>query len=256
MGVLESFSLKGKVALVTGGAGQYGRQLVEAMVEAGATTFTASRDIAKLEETAKKYGATALQLDLASEESINSVMAEIIKRAGRIDILINNAVTRCACGGEFHTMAEYDESLHVNASALFYISQLAAEQMKKQGTGGSVINIGSYMGLLAHNPVNYKGTPMKVESPIYFFEKGGMANYTRFAASFYGPYNIRFNCIHPGGFFNNQPAAFLETYCANTMLGRMADDKDLKGVCVFLASDASSYLTGCNIPVDGGYSAK
>jgi len=261
MNVLNSFSLKGKVALLTGGAGLYGRQIAEALVEAGATTYIASRNVEDLEKVAESLRAeggdiTALPLDLEDESSIETLVTEIVKRSGRLDVLVNNAVTRCACSGWDQPMEVFDKSFRINASALFCLTRLAGEEMKKQG-GGSVINIGSYMGLLGPDPLNYVGTEMGVNpSPIYFYEKGGMVNFTRFAASALGPYGIRVNAIHPGGFFNNQPEAFVKNYSANTMLGRLANATDLKGVIVFLSSDASCYLTGTNIPVDGGYTAK
>jgi len=262
MMVLESFSLKGRTALVTGGAGLFGKQIVEALAEAGAETFLASRNLAEQEKVAEEFrsrglSVTALELDLGKEKSIEKTIAEIIERSGRLDVLVNNAVTRCACKSWKLSMDDFDRSLRVNASGLFCITRLAAEQMKKQ-QAGSIINVGSYMGLLGPNPVNYEGTDMfsRDASPIYFYEKGGMVNFTRFAASVLGVYGIRVNCINPGGFLNNQPEAFIRQYSANTMLGRLANDSDLKGVIVFLASDASLYLTGCNIPVDGGYTAK
>jgi len=262
MTVLESFSLKGRTALVTGGAGLFGKQIVEALAEAGAETFLASRNLAEQEKVAEEFSSrglsvTALELDLGKEKSIEKTIAEIIERSGRLDVLVNNAVTRCACKSWKLSMDDFDRSLRVNASGLFCITRLAAEQMKKQ-QAGSVINVGSYMGLLGPNPVNYEGTDMfsRDASPIYYYEKGGMVNFTRFAASVLGIYGIRVNCINPGGFLNNQPEAFIRQYSANTMLGRLANDSDLKGVIVFLASDASLYLTGCNIPVDGGYTAK
>ena len=261
MKVLESFSLKGKVALLTGGAGLYGRQIAEALAEAGAATYVASRNVTELEKVASALRAeggdvTALPLDLTDEASIRALVDDIARRSGRLDVLVNNAVTRSACGGWDQPMEVFDESLRVNASALFCLTRLAAEEMKRRGAG-SVINIGSYMGLRGPDPLNYVGTDMmKTPSPIYFYEKGGMANFTRFAASVLGPHGIRVNAVHPGGFFNNQPEAFVRNYSANTMLGRLANDRDLKGVVVFLASDASCYLTGTNIPVDGGYTAK
>ncbi len=262
MNVLESFSLKGKVALLTGGAGQYGRQIAEALSEAGAELYLASRNLAALEEVAEALrrdggNVSALQLDLASEVSIDKVMAKIIARSGRLDILVNNAVTRSATNGWNQPLAKFDESLHVNASAMFYLTRLAAEEMK-QRQSGSIINIGSYMGLLGPNPTNYEGTDMMTNpSPIYFFEKGGMVNFTRFAASVLGKDQIRVNCIHPGGLRNPSHAPeFIKNYGKNTMLGRLANNTDLKGIVVFLASDASLYLTGTNIPIDGGYSAK
>jgi len=262
MRVLNSFSLKGKVALLTGGAGQYGRQIEEALYEAGAELYLASRNLAALEEVAESLrhdggNVSALQLDLSSEASMDEVVAKIVARSGRLDILVNNAVTRSATNGWNQPLAKFDESLHVNASAMFYLTRLAAEEMKKQQSG-SIINIGSYMGLLGPNPTNYGGTDMMTNpSPIYFFEKGGMVNFTRWAASILGEYQIRVNCINPGGFQTpSQNPEFVKNYSRNTMLGRLANSTDLKGIIVFLASDASAYITGANIPVDGGYSAK
>ena len=258
MNVMESFSLKGKVALLTGGAGLYGRQLCRALCEAGATVYIASRNLEKLQAEAEKSGAAALQLDLDSDESIASAVDEIVKKSGRIDILVNNAVSRCACGEWAENMDYFDRSLHTNASSLFVLTKRVAEIMKKQRSG-SIINIGSYMGLLGPDPTNYTGTEMfdfEKASPIYFYEKGGMSNFTRFAASVLGHWNIRVNCIAPGGYFNHQPEAFVRQYSANTMLGRLANDEDLKGLLVFLASDASAYITGTVIPADGGYTAK
>ena len=258
MNVMDSFSLKGKVALLTGGAGLYGRQLCLALCEAGATVYIASRNLEKLQAEAEKTGAAALRLDLDSDESIASTVNEIVKRSGRIDVLVNNAVSRCACGEWAESMDYFDRSLHTNASSLFVLTRRVAEIMKKQRSG-SIVNIGSYMGLLGPNPVNYTGTDMfdfEKASPIYFYEKGGMSNFTRFAASVLGHWNIRVNCIAPGGYFNHQPEPFVRQYSANTMLGRLANDEDLKGILVFLASDASAYVTGTVIPVDGGYVAK
>ncbi|MFA6930593.1 MAG: SDR family oxidoreductase [Lentisphaeria bacterium] len=262
MNVLESFSLTGKTALVTGGAGRYGKQIVEALAEAGAETFLASRNLPEQEKVAEQFrsrglAVSALELDLEKEDSIEKTIAKIISRTGRLDILINNAVTRCACSRWSLSMDDFDRSLRINASGLFCITRLAAEAMKKQQSG-SIVNVGSYMGLLGPNPVNYQGTEMfsRDASPIYFYEKGGMVNFTRFAASVLGINGIRVNCINPGGFKENQPEAFIRQYSDNTMLNRLANDTDLKGIIVFLASDASLYLTGCNIPVDGGYTAK
>ena len=258
MNVLDSFSLKGKTALLTGGAGLYGRQMAQALCEAGAEVYIASRDLEKLKAEAEKCGAHALRLDLDSEKSIAETVDAVVSRTGRLDILVNNAVSRCACANWDEGMAVFDRSLHTNASALFCLTGKAAGIMKKQRSG-SVINIGSYMGLLGPNPGNYTGTDMfsfDTASPIYFYEKGGMTNFTRFAASVLGHWNIRVNCIAPGGFFNGQPEDFVRQYSANTMLGRMANETDLKGILVFLASDASAYLTGTVIPVDGGYTAK
>lgn len=261
MHVLDSFSLKGKVALCTGGAGLYGRQIVAALAEAGAKTFIAARDVAKLEvvaeeERARGNDVTALSLDLSSDASIEALHSEIITRAGRCDVLVNNAVTRSALNGWAHELDAFDQSLRVNASALFKITELFGRNMRANKSG-SIINIGSMMGMVGVEMANYEGTDMTPNpSPIYHYEKGGMINFTRWAASILGADNVRVNCLSPGGFFNNQPAPFVKAYSARTQLGRMANDTDLKGAIVFLASDASVYVTGTNIPIDGGYTAK
>jgi NAD(P)-dependent dehydrogenase (short-subunit alcohol dehydrogenase family) len=262
MNVIESFSLKGKVALLTGGAGLYGRQIVAALAEAGAETYIASRNLEALEkvaseERARGYKVIALKLDLEDEKSIFNLRDEIMKRSGRIDALINNAVTRSALNGWDNPMEAFDRSLHVNASALFTITRLFADEMKKQKSG-AIINIGSMMGMAGIEMANYEGTDMTPNpSPIYHYEKGGMINFTRWAASILGKDNIRVNCVSPGGFWvPSHPERFVKNYSARTQMGRMANDTDLKGIIVFLASDASLYLTGANIPVDGGYTAK
>jgi len=261
MSVLESFSLAGKVALVTGGAGLYGRQIVAALAEAGATTYIAARNLEKLEAVAAEERAhgrdvTALALDLADQASIDGLHAEVMAAGGRCDVLVNNAVTRspgAVWGGD---MAEYDTSLHTNAASLFRITHLFGESMRTQGSG-SIINIGSMMGSVGVEQQNYAGTDMHANpSPVYFYEKGGMLNFTRWAASILGPDNVRVNCLSPGGFENGQPDAFIRQYSARTQLGRMANATDLKGAVVFLASEASAYVTGANLPVDGGYTAK
>ncbi len=261
MDVLQSFSLTGKVAVVTGGAGLYGRQIVAALAEAGAKTFIAARDLARLEAVAleereRGHDVTALPLDLASDASIEALHREVIARAGRCDVLVNNAVTRSALDGWGHDLDAFDKSLRVNASALFKITYLFGKDMQQQKSG-SIINIGSMMGMVGVEMANYEGTDMTPNpSPIYHYEKGGMLNFTRWAASILGADNVRVNCLSPGGFFSNQPAPFVKAYSARTQLGRMANETDLKGAIVFLASDASAYVTGTNIPIDGGYTAK
>ena len=261
MSVLDTFSLKGKVAVVTGGAGLYGRQIVAALAQAGATTFIAARDQAKLEAVAAEErvagnDVTALMLDLDADASIEALHRDVLDRAGRCDVLINNAVTRSAIAGWDHDLADYDRSLRVNASALFKITSLFGKSMAAQKSG-SIINIGSMMGMVGIEMGNYAGTEMNANpSPIYHYEKGGMINFTRWAASILGRDNVRVNCLSPGGLYSGQPAPFVKNYSDRTQLGRMANETDLMGVIVFLASDASAYITGTNIPVDGGYTAK
>ena len=262
MNVLDSFRLDGRTAIVTGGAGRYGKQISEALAEAGAEVFIAARHVDASQAfadtlVARGMKAHAIHLDLESTESIDRMVAEITARTGRIDILVNNAVTRCACSGWKKALENYDASFHVNASALFYITAAVSEVMKKAGKG-SIVNIGSFMGLVGPEAANYAGTTMNENpSPIYFYEKGGMVNFTRWAASILGKDGIRVNAIHPGGLFEETlPEPFVKQYSERTQLGHLAGQEDLKGIIVFLASDASGYITGTNIPVDGGYTAK
>jgi NAD(P)-dependent dehydrogenase (short-subunit alcohol dehydrogenase family) len=256
--VLDRFSLKGKVALVTGGAGSYGRQIVRALAEAGARTYIASRNLEALEKLAAEHrelghDVRALQLDQTSEPSIFCVRDTIVRESGKLHVLVNNAVARPVQKGYFDDAAAIDESLHVNGTGLILVTRALGEVL---ADGGSIINIGSMMGLVGVEPLNYRGTDLNGWYPDYFYHKGGMANLTRFLASYYGPRGIRVNCVHPGGLFSNQPEPFVKNYSERTCLGRLANETDLMGIVVFLASDTAAYLTGTNIPVDGGYTAK
>jgi len=260
--VLDLFSLKGRVALVTGGAGMYGRQLVAGMLEAGARTFVAARNIDPLkvmeaEARAKGQDLTALSYDQADEVSIFRLRDEILKIAGKCDVLVNNAVLRPMLkAGWNDELSTFDESMRVNATGLFAITRAFGDAMAERG-GGAIVNIGSMHGVIAPDPWLYEGTEHSGWYPDYFFHKAGMINFTRFVASYYGLKNIRCNCVAPGGYQTEKhDARFLANFAKKTMLGRMANDNDLKGAIVFLASDAASYITGATLPVDAGYTAK
>ena len=261
MNVLDMFKLDGKVALVTGGAGNYGRQMTEALAEAGATVITASRTLESNEAYAKQLRERGLcvyadSFDQSDDDSVKALLGRLIAKFGKVDILVNNSVLRCF--KDYHGPVEdYEKSMAVNATGLFIMCRAFGDHMAQNG-GGSIINIGSYMGDLGCNETLYEGCEhiTSIGAADYFFHKGGMHNYTRYVASRYGKAGVRCNCLSLGGLFNNQPAPFLEAYAKATFLGRMAGGEDIKGILVYLASDASSYMTGAVIPVDGGYSAK
>lgn len=260
MNILDRFKLDGKRAVVTGGSGLYGKQIVKSLAMAGAEVYTASRNLEANEAYAAELRAEGLnvyagRLDQGDEASINAFLESLTKAGKTVDILINNSVLRCMKKGMKDDPERFDESMHVNATGLFMISRAFAEHMAENG-GGSIVNIGSYMGVLGPNDTLYRDAGMNMPAPDYFFHKGGMVNFTRYCASYYGPKNVRCNVLNLGGFFNNQPEKFLEHYNDKTFLKRMANDTDVMGAIVFLASDASSYITGASIPVDGGYSAK
>lgn len=260
MHVMKLFDMTDKVALVTGGAGMYGSPMVEALAEAGATVVVASRNLEKNETFAKALREKDLKVyaesyDQGDEQSIFSLCDRLVETYGKVDVLVNNSVLRgCFNDG---TMAGFAESLRVNGAGMYILSETLAKQMVRLG-GGSIINIGSYMGNLGPNEPLYEGTDgmTALGSADYFYHKSGMHNITRFLAGKYGPYGIRCNCLALGGLFANQHPAFVENYCKATYLGRLAVEEDVKGMLVYLASDASKYLTGTVIPLDGGYSAK
>lgn len=260
MNIMDWLSLKGKVALMTGGAGLYGRQIASALAQAGARTYIASRNVDELEKVASKlreegYDVFALKLDQGDEKSILELRDEILKREGKIDILVNNAVAR-PMSGWGDDAAKFAESMRINATGVFMITRAFGDVMAENGKG-SIINIGSIQGMIGPDGTLYEGLGFTGYVPDYFFHKGGIINFTRFAASLYGPKNVRCNCISPGGLRSErQPIEFVGRYSDRTFLGRMANDTDLMGAIVFLASDASAYVTGTNIPVDGGYTAK
>ncbi|MBO5882935.1 MAG: SDR family oxidoreductase [Clostridia bacterium] len=258
---MDMFSLKGKVALITGGAGLYGKQLVKALAIAGAKVIMASRGTAKNEEVAAGFRAEGLDvvakyLDLGDEASILALRDEVYAEFGKVDVLVNNSVARTMKG--YHdTKESWEESMKINATGLFLITRAFGDKMCEAGSG-SIINIGSYMGILGPDYTLYEGLGMNVDGviPDYFYNKGGMTNYTKYIASNYGKYNVRCNVLELGGLDSGWGEEFRERYSRRTMLGRPANDTDIIGALIFLASDASAYITGTAIPVDGGYSAK
>ncbi len=257
--MLPSFSLKDKTVLLTGAAGLFGRGLAAALAQAGATLIIASRDASKLqavadEETALGHRVYAEAFDQGDEASIIALAARLQDKFGPVHGLVNNSVLRSMKGAN-GTVAQWEDSLKVNATGVMLMHRHFGSAMAAAGRG-SIVNIGSIQGMIGPSYELYAGTNMGDMPPDYFFHKGGMANLTRFYAALYGPQSVRVNCLAPGGFFNNQPELFVERYSAHTMLNRMADDDDLGGSVVFLLSDASKYITGVNLPVDGGYTAK
>ena len=259
MSLLERFSLQGQVVVLTGAAGLYGRGLAAALAEAGATLIIASRNLAKLqsvaaEETARGYTVVAEELDQGDERSVLSLRDRVLAQFGRVDGLVNNSVLRPMRSPE-DSVAAWEESLRVNATGLFLMTRAWGEPMCAQGSG-SIVNVSSIQGMVGPSFELYTGTNMGTPPPDYFFHKGGLLNLKRYYAGLFGQRGVRVNAVSPGGFFNEQPEPFLTRYCEHTMLGRMADSADLGGAVVFLLSDAARYITGANLPVDGGYSAK
>ncbi len=257
--VLKRFSLEGKVILLTGGAGLYGRGVAADLAGAGATLVIASRNRANCqvvadEETARGGHVFAEAYDQGDEASILALRDALLERFGRVDGVVNNSVAR-PMGGEVPFVESWEASMRINATGLVLMHQHFGEAMARQGSG-SIVNIGSIYGMVGPHLEFYKGTPMPTPRPDYYFHKAGMVNVTRFYAGLYGEAGVRVNCLSPGGFQAGQPEAFLERYNEQTYLGRMGDAEDLGGAVIFLLSEAARYITGVNLPVDGGFTAK
>ncbi|MBY5958706.1 SDR family oxidoreductase [Membranicola marinus] len=255
MNVLDMFRLDGQVALVTGGAGILGQSIVTGLAEAGAEVITASRSRASGEELAnelEKEGLTihVMTYDQSDHDSIVGLKKQIADEFGRLDIFVNNAVARPMKSYD-GSIEDMDLSMRVNATgAIDILREMSA--LMAEGSGGSIINISSMMGMFGPDLSNYEGTDMGTPPPDYFFHKGGMINLTRYFVRVLAGQNIRVNTVSPGGIFTHQPERFLENYCKKVPLGKLADADDFKGVIVLLASDAGAYINGENILVDGG----
>ena len=259
MGVLDSFTLNGRTAVVTGGAGpQFGSSISEALAEAGATVVVASRDLENNRRFVdglndRGFDTHPEELDITNTESVDILKQRVMDRFGRVDILVNSAVVGRGGGFDEQTPDYWAASAQGNMVGLFALCKAFVPEMADQGSG-NIINISSIYGVVANDPGLYEETGMK-QPPDYTFVKGGMINFTRYLATYFGKQGVRANCICPGGYFNEQASPFLRRYEHRVPLGRMLDNEDLKGAVVFLASDASRYVTGATLMVDGGWTA-
>lgn len=260
MDVLQRFSLAGKVAVVTGGTGLYGRPFAEALGQAGATVVVTSRSASAAETTARQLdmgpgSAIGIELDQGVPDSIMRFGAKLIDHCGHVDVLVNNAVHRQGRGIDDTSAADWDATSAVNSRGLFLLTQLITQRMREQGSGGSVINIGSIYGIVGPDFAIYDGTTM-TSPAFYSYDKAGMIGFTRYLASALGPDGIRVNCLCPGGLRSgDQDKTFVAAYESRTPLRRLAVADDVTPSLIYLASDASRYVTGVTLPVDGGWTA-
>jgi len=256
MDVMQLLNLKGKIILVSGGAGQYGKSITEGLAEAGATVIIASRNSEQIQTVASEMQRRAMdvhgmQVDQADPDSVKALVKSIREQFGGLNGFINNAVSRPMKGYDA-PIEQFGESMRVNATGMMDILREMTELIIQSG-GGSVVNISSMMGMYAPIYSNYEGAPgMGDLPPDYCFHNAGLIMLTRFMAKKHAGKNIRFNCISPGGLFNHQHEKFIENYCKQVPLGRMANQDDIKGLVVLLSSDAGAYINGENILMDGG----
>lgn len=264
MSVLAKFRVDQQVAVVTGGAGLYGKLISTALAEAGATVLIASRNREQCEQVAsdlRQQGLLAYghDLDLGSEVAIQQFVAEVVAKYERIDTLVNNAVSREGFKNlEEMTKSEWEASQRINSTGMMLLTKEVVPHMCERRSG-SIINIGSIQGVVGPNFAVYGDTGMT--SPVnYTYDKWAMVGFTKWLANYYAKYNIRANCISPGGYGPGVAESFgenefVDNYKRLTPMGRFADDEDIKGPIVFLASEAASYITGHNLVVDGGWTS-
>jgi len=274
MTILDKFNLKGRVAIVTGGVGLLGAEFCKTLAEAGASVAvvdlnaSASQGVAD-SLTKSGYNALAVSTNITEPESVNAMVEKVISTFGRLDILVNSAAldpkfdpdaaAKGIAPGAFedYPLADWTAALNVNLTGMFLVTQACVKQMIAQGKKGSIINICSTYGLNGPDQSIYIKDGKRVAyKPVYYTTtKAGVMGFTKYLAAYYAGTEIRANALTPGGVFNNHEEYFVKNYSAKTILGRMAKKDEMNGALLFLASDASSYMTGNNVIVDGGWTA-
>lgn len=246
--ILDKFSLKGKVAIVTGSNTGLGQGICRAFAEAGALVAGVSRRPST--ETAQMLGAGFHNIiaDLSSSSVADGIIAQTVNRFGRVDILVNNAGLIKRCDSLDFSEEDWDSVLNVNLKTAFFLSQSAAKQFIKQGTGGKIINIASML--------SYQGG---VRVPSYTASKSAIRGVTMTLANEWAKYGINVNAIAPGYMATNNTEALRQDeersadILARIPAGRWGTPADLEGAAVFLASEASDYVNGFTLAVDGGW---
>lgn len=264
--VQQLYDLTGRVALVTGGARTLGFDMALALAEAGADIVVTSRKLESAQASAREIAqatgrkAAGLACDVRYEDQVEATVKAALAEFGRIDILVNNAGNVVSTPEnkplEQRPLEEWSFTLDVNLKGVFLCTKHVVALAMKPARQGAIINMGSVAGMSGKDHRVYQDTRMGGVTIDYVAAKGGVISMTREMACWLAQYNIRVNCISPGGFWRNQDPKFVEGYNYLVPMGRMGQDgKEMKGAVVFLASEASSYVTGINLPVDGGMTA-
>lgn len=271
MSILDKFKLDGKVAIVTGGAGLLGAAFCDALSSAGAHVLLVDVEEYSGEQAAKQLRESGLavnfhKLDVTDPTSCAHLIGYAQREYGRVDILVNSAALDPKFDPEHasdqtnnfedYPLDAWRSALEVNLTGMFLITQAVALEMSKAGKG-SIINICSTYGLVGPDQRIYErpDEPERYKPVYYSVTKAGVLGFTRYLATYYRGTEIRANALTPGGVFNDHDEQFVEAYSARTVLGRMARKDEMNGALLFLASDASSYMTGANLVVDGGWTA-
>jgi NAD(P)-dependent dehydrogenase (short-subunit alcohol dehydrogenase family) len=267
----ERFSLRGRTAVVTGAAGLLGREHCLALGEAGASVVVTDLDGDVCSALARELGsqdvaAIGVPADVTDPRTLEGLRDEALRRFGSIDVLVNNAAiddkVALDAGAEasrFETypLEKWRRSLDVNVTGTFLCCQVLGAEMARRGRG-SIINVASTYGVVGPDQGLYRGpdgAQRFFKSAAYPTSKGAVISFSRFLATYWAKAGVRVNVLSPGGVEAGQDAHFVESYGRRTPLGRMAHKSEYRGAVVFLASDASSYMTGSNLVVDGGWTA-
>ncbi|GAB4422905.1 MAG: SDR family oxidoreductase [Anaerolineales bacterium] len=274
MTIQEKFDLTGRAAIVTGGAGLLGKEFCKTLAEAGASVMVADLDGEEAKTVAQSlvssgYAAASFPLDVTRIESSRELASVTVKEFGRLDILVNSAAldpkfdpdaaAKGIAPGAFedYPLEQWNVAINVNLTGMFLVTQACVMPMLEQGKKGSIINICSTYGLNGPDQRIYIKNGQRVAyKPVYYTTtKAGVMGFTKYLAAYYAGTNIRVNALTPGGVFNDHEEYFVKNYSAKTIMGRMAEKDEMNGALLFLASDASSYMTGNNVVVDGGWTA-
>lgn len=266
---MDRFKLENKVAVVTGGTGILGTLYCQRLAEAGARVVVADLDATKCADLAKQIAqetgikAEGMAVDLSDETSIKSWAKKIIDVFGTVDILVNNAATKSPhffAPLESFPLEDWNKVMSVNVTGMFLATRELGPVMAARGRG-SIINISSIYGVVGPDQRIYEGSWYEemggqINTPlIYSATKGAVISMTKYLATYWGPKGVRTNTLTPGGVSSGQNNVFSEKYSARVPMGRMAEAEEMVGSLLFLASDASSYVNGQNIIVDGGWTA-
>ena len=274
MGTIDLFNLSGKSAIVTGGAGLLGQEFCRTLAEAGANVVVADLNAQQAEQVASQLWqeglrAVGVMVDVTQPDSVQTMVDASLDVFGRVDILVNSAALdpkfdpqalsqRGTISGAFenYPLEQWQQALDVNLTGLFLCCQAAVKPMLEQGSG-VMINICSMYGLVGPDQRLYQRDGMQNSyKPVYYsVTKAGVLGLTNYLATYYSGKNIRVNALTPGGVYNGHDETFLKAYAARSVLGRMAHKDEMNGALLFLASDASAYMTGANLVVDGGWTA-
>lgn len=241
-------SQRKKVIIVTGGSGLIGNEILNYLVNK-------NYQVVSLDKADNhKFPDLTLRCDLTCENSVLSCIKEVMDKYGAIDGLVNNAYPRTNDWGnkwENILLQSWRDNVDMQLNSTFFITQKISEIMQNQGQG-SIVNIASIYGVVGNDFSVYSGTDM-TSPAAYSAIKGAIINLSRYLASYLAPYNIRVNCVSPGGIYDKQPEIFIKNYEAKVPLGRLGNPNDISPIVSFLLSDESSYITGQNIIVDGGW---